>query len=330
MIQAGLIGAGRIGKVHAISVGGHPEARLKYVSDVYAPAAEELAAAYGAKVASVDRIMDDPEVDLVMICSSTQTHADLIERSAKAGKAIFCEKPIDLSVERVEAVLKVVSKTKANLMVGFNRRFDPNFMTLKEKLDAGDVGSVELVTISSRDPGAPPLDYIKGSGGLFRDMTIHDFDMARWLLGEEPSQVSAVASTLTDPEIGAAGDVDTAAVTLLCPSGRIAVITNSRRATYGYDQRIEVHGSGGMLSAANVVENTFSVATADGVTGAKPMYFFLERYAQAYQNEFALLVEALKTGKPFHPNGDDGLRSLRLAEAAVKSLTSGGTAVKVD
>lgn len=329
MIQVGLIGAGRIGKVHAISVGGHPEARLKYVSDVYAPAAEELAAAYGASVASVDQIMDDPEIDLVMICSSTQTHAELIERSAKAGKAIFCEKPIDLSVERVKAVLEVVRATKANLMVGFNRRFDPNFMALKEKLDSGEAGAVELVTISSRDPGAPPLDYIKGSGGLFRDMTIHDFDMARWLLNEEPEQVIAVASTLTDPEIGTAGDVDTAAITLRCPSGRIAVITNSRRATYGYDQRIEVHGSGGMLSAGNVVENTVSVANTDGVTGAKPMFFFLERYAQAYRNEFALLVEALKTGDALHPDGDDGLRSLKLAEAAVESLRNGGTAVTV-
>jgi myo-inositol 2-dehydrogenase / D-chiro-inositol 1-dehydrogenase len=328
MVRVGLIGAGRIGKVHAISVGGSPKAQLKYVYDVYAPAAEDLAAAYGAEVASVDRIMEDPEIDLVMICSSTETHADLIERSAKAGKAIFCEKPIDLDIKRVEGVLNVVKEAGAKLMVGFNRRFDPNFMALKKRLLAGDAGNVELVTIISRDPGAPPVDYLKGSGGLFRDMTIHDFDMARWLLDEEPTQVYASAATLTDPEINKAGDVDTAVVTLTCPSGRMAVITNSRRASYGYDQRIEVHGSKGMLAAGNVTEHTVAFSGETGVVSAKPMYFFLERYAQAYQNELATLIDALEDGTPVGPGGDDGLRSLRLADAAFQSLET-GAAVQV-
>jgi len=323
MVQVGLIGAGRIGKVHAIAIGANPKAQLKYVSDVYAPAAEELAKSYGAEVASVDRIMDDSAVDLVMICSSTETHADLIERSARAGKAIFCEKPIDLDIKRVESVLKVVEETGAKLMVGFNRRFDPNFISLKKRLDAGEAGEVELVTIASRDPAAPPVEYIKGSGGLFRDMTIHDFDMARWLLGEEPSRIYASASTLTDPEIGKAGDVDTAIVTLTCPSGRMAVITNSRRASYGYDQRIEVHGSKGMLAAGNILENTVAFSGETGTEVAKPLYFFLERYAQAYQNELTTLIEALSTGGTVAPGGADGLRSLELANAAFESLKSG-------
>jgi len=323
MYQVGLIGAGRIGKVHAMSVGANPDARIKYVSDVYQPAAEELAAAYGAETATVDEIMNDPDVDIVMICSVTDTHADLIVRSAKAGKAIFCEKPIDLDIERVREVLAVVKETRAKLMVGFNRRFDPNFQAVKAKIESGDAGKVELVTIASRDPAPPPIDYVKGSGGLFRDMMIHDFDMARWLLGEEPVRVYASASSLVDPAIGKAGDVDTAVVTLTCASGRIAVITNSRRATYGYDQRIEVHGSKGMVAAGNVLENSMGFYGNDGVTTAKPMFFFLERYAPAYAAEFASLMEALKSDATLSPSGDDGYRSLALAEAALASLKSG-------
>ena len=330
MAQVGIIGAGRIGNVHAISVDSSAKARLKSVFDIHEPAARKLASEYGASVASVDEILNDSEIDIVMICSSTKTHAELIERAATAGKVIFCEKPIDLSVGRVREVLDVVRETGAKLMVGFNRRFDPNFMTLKERLDAGDAGSVELVTIASRDPGPPPAEYIEESGGLFRDMTIHDFDMGRWLLGEEPLQVYASAATLTDPEIRKVGDVDTAVVTLTCASGRMAVITNSRRATYGYDQRIEVHGSGGMLSATNVLENTVSFSNENGTVAAKPMRFFLERYAQAYRNELASLIEAFEKDGPVEPGGDDGLRSLRLADAAFESLRTGAAVAVVD
>lgn len=296
------------------------------MSDVYRPAAEEVAAAYGAEVATVDQIMADSTIDIVMICSVTDTHADLIERSAHAGKAIFCEKPIDLDLDRAKSVVRIVQETGAKLMVGFNRRFDPSFATLKNQLENGDAGSVELITIVSRDPGAPPVDYIEGSGGLFRDMTIHDFDMARWLLGEDPIQVYAAAAALTDPDIGKAGDVDTAVVTLTCASGRMAVITNSRRATYGYDQRIEVHGSGGMLSAGNVLEHTVGRYNGDGVTTAKPLFFFLERYAQAYRNELSVFIDALKSGSEPSPGGADGVRSLVLAEAAVESLRTGSPA----
>lgn len=323
MHTIGLIGAGRIGNVHATSVAANPNARLKLVADSYKPAAEKLAAAHGVTVATVDEIMADPEIDLIMICSVTETHAEYIERGARAGKAIFCEKPIDLNIDRVRAVLAVVAETRARLMVGFNRRFDPHFSALKARLDAGRVGTVELVTIASRDPGPPPIDYVTGSGGLFRDMTIHDFDMARYLLGEEPTEVFASAASLVDPAIGTAGDVDTAIVTLTCASGRMAVITNSRRASYGYDQRIEVHGSLGMLQASNVTENTVSEHTADGVVSAKPLYFFLERYMPAYERELASFLEALETGATVSPSGEDGLRSLALADAAFESLKTG-------
>lgn len=327
MYEVGLIGAGRIGRIHAASVGGHPDARLGYVSDVYRPAEQEIAAAYGAKTATVEQILADDAVDIVMICSSTDTHADLIERSARAGKAIFCEKPIDLNIERVREVLEVVKESGARLMVGFNRRFDPNFRALKDRLENGEAGEVELVTIVSRDPGAPPAEYITVSGGLFRDMTIHDFDMARWLLGEEPTSVYATAAALTDPTIGKLGDVDTAVVSLTCASGRMAVITNSRRATYGYDQRIEVHGSTAMLTAGNLLENTVGSYSGSGVTTAKPLHFFLERYAHAYRNEFAALVEALSGGEWALPGADDGYRSLMLAEAALESLKTGSRVV---
>ncbi len=323
VLQVGLIGAGRIGKIHAASVGGHPATTLHSVFDVYEPAAKEVAEAYGATVAPVETILNNQDIDLIMICSSTDTHADLIEQSARAGKAIFCEKPIDLSMERVRGVLDVVASTGARLMLGFNRRFDPNFMALEHALRSGDVGEPEIVTITSRDPGPPPAEYIEVSGGLFRDMMIHDFDMARWLLDEEPVRVYATAAALTDPGIGALGDVDTAVVTLTCASGRMAVITNSRRATYGYDQRIEVHGSKGMLRADNVLEHTITRADNTGQTVAKPLHFFLERYAAAYRNELDALVKALQSGVAAGPDGRDGAGALALADAALQSLQTG-------
>lgn len=323
MIQVGLIGAGRIGKIHAASVGGHQATMLHSVYDVHEPAAREVAAAYGAVVAPVEAILEDPEIDVIMICSTTDTHADLIERSANAGKVIFCEKPIDLSMERVQGVLDVVKTTGARLMLGFNRRFDPNFMALEHALRSGEIGDPEIVTITSRDPGPPPAEYIQVSGGLFRDMMIHDFDMARWLLGEEPVVVYATAAALTDPAIGTLGDVDTAVVTLTCESGRMAVITNSRRATYGYDQRIEVHGSKGMLRADNILEHTVTRADTSGQTAAKPLHFFLERYAAAYRNELDTLVASFETGSAARPNGTDGARALALADAALSSLKTG-------
>ena len=234
-IRFGLLGAGRIGKVHARAISSDPQARLVAVADAVAPAATALAAEHGAEVRSLAEIEAAGDIDAVVICTPTDTHADLIERFARAGKAIFCEKPIDLDVNRVRRCLKVVEETGATLMVGFNRRFDPDFRAVRAAIDAGQIGRVEMVTITSRDPGAPPYDYIPRSGGIFRDMTIHDFDMARWLLGEEVETVMAAASVLVDPRIGELGDFDSVNVILRTASGRQAVITNSRRASYGYD-----------------------------------------------------------------------------------------------
>jgi myo-inositol 2-dehydrogenase/D-chiro-inositol 1-dehydrogenase len=323
MFKVALIGAGRIGQIHASSVVAHPGCQLTYVSDVYSPAATQLAEKYNATVVSVEEALTDNSIDIVLICTVTDTHADLIEASAKAGKAIFCEKPVDLSLERVRQCLKVVEDNKVPLMVGFNRRFDPNFAQLESALEQDDIGNLELLTISSRDPGAPGADYIKGSGGLFRDMTIHDLDMARFLLKEEPVSVYASASSLVSKEVKDAGDVDTAIVTLTCASGKIAVITNSRRASYGYDQRVEVHGSEGMLQVVNVPESTLVQSNAQGVTSQKPLHFFLERYAASYRNEFTHFVKALKEGSTPNPTGLDGERALLLADAALESLKTG-------
>jgi myo-inositol 2-dehydrogenase/D-chiro-inositol 1-dehydrogenase len=263
--------------------------------------------------------MSAPDIDAVLITTPTDLHAAMIEQAAKAGKAIFCEKPIDLDAGRVRACLAVVAKTKAPLMVGFNRRFDPNFMEVRARIDAGDIGVVEMVSIVSRDPGPPPADYIGRSGGLFRDMTIHDFDMARFLLGEEPVSVFASASNLVDPAIGKLGDVDSAAIILTTKSGKIAQISNSRRATYGYDQRIEVHGSKGLASAENLRATTVELATGEGYRREPLLNFFMTRYTQAYRNEIATFVANLEKKTPMNPSGDDGLKALLLADAAATS-----------
>ncbi|MDB5556963.1 MAG: iolG [Rhizobium sp.] len=265
-VRFALLGAGRIGKVHAKAVGSNPDAKLVAVADAFADAANAIAAQYGAEVRSINQIEAANDVDAVIVCTPTDTHADLIERFSRAGKAIFCEKPVDLDVSRVEACLKVVEETGAKLMVGFNRRFDPHFMAVRKTIDDGKIGDVEMITITSRDPSPPPIDYIKRSGGLFRDMTIHDFDMARFLLGEDVVAVSAHATVLVDPAIGEAGDYDSATVILETKSGKQVVISNSRRATYGYDQRIEVHGSKGVVSAENQRPVSIEIANDDGYT----------------------------------------------------------------
>jgi len=324
MIRIAVLGAGRIGRIHGRNAANHPDARLVAVADPHAPAAQELAAATGAAVASLDDIVERSDVDAILICTPTTTHADLIERGARAGKAVFCEKPVDLSSPRIEACLGVVDKAGTPLMIGFNRRFDPNFASLRRRLADGEVGEVELVTILSRDPGPPPVSYIATSGGLFRDMMIHDLDMARFLLlGDEPVEVHAVGSSLVDPEIGKAGDVDTAAVLLKTAKGRIVQISNSRRATYGYDQRVEVHGSKGMIRAGNIHRTTVEVANAAGITADPVQDFFLERYADAYRAELGAFLDAVKAGKPCEPTGRDGLMAQRLADAATESAQSG-------
>ena len=322
-MKFGLLGAGRIGKVHGMTIAASNYAKVVYVADADAKAAASLAAAVGAKVASVEDIIKAKDVDAILICTPTDTHADLIEAAAKAGKNILCEKPVSLSAERTLACLDVVAKTKAPLMIGFNRRHDPNFAALEQRLRAGEVGNIELCTIISRDPSPPPVSYIERSGGLFRDMMIHDFDMARFLVAEEFVTVHAFGSSLVDPEIGKAGDVDTASVHMKTASGKIAVITNSRRATYGYDQRMEVHGSKGMLRADNVHETTVHFAGAQGITGAVVQNFFLERYSAAYAREIAAFIKAVEMGAEPRASGHDGLMAQKLADAATESVKTG-------
>lgn len=327
-VRFGLLGAGRIGKVHAKAITGDANAKLVAVADTMAPAAEAIATRYGCAVRSIAAIEAAKDIDAVVICTPTNTHADLIERFARAGKAIFCEKPVDLSLARVRDCVAVVAQEKGKLMVGFNRRFDPHFRAVRAAIDEGRIGKVEMVTITSRDPGAPPNDYIKVSGGIFRDMTIHDLDMARFLLGEEIETVMAAAAVLVDPEIGKAGDYDSVSVILTTTSGRQAVISNSRRATYGYDQRIEVHGSEGMVAAENQRPVSIEVATAAGYTRPPLHDFFMTRYTEAYAAEIAAFIVAITEDAPISPDGQDGLISLALADAAVKSVQE-GRAVRV-
>lgn len=321
--QIALFGAGRIGKVHATNIHQHPGTTVKYVVDPFGGAAVELADKLGATVAETDVVFKDNAVDAIVICSATDTHADFIEQSLLAGKAVFCEKPIDLSLERVNALLKNIAQCNAPLFVAFNRRFDPATSAMHERVRAGDIGDVELVTVISKDPEPPPLAYVKVSGGLFRDMTIHDFDMARFMLGEEPTSVMATASALTSEEIASAGDIDTACVTLQCDSGRIAVITNSRRASFGYDQRIEVHGSMGSLRTENVPTSTLVLERAEGVRREAPVHFFLERYADAYRLEWQHFVDVLDGKCQPSSTAVDGQRALLIAEAAYESLSTG-------
>ncbi|PHQ98921.1 MAG: inositol 2-dehydrogenase [Marinosulfonomonas sp.] len=327
-LRFALLGAGRIGLVHAKAVTENPQAKLVAVADAFEETAKSLIATYGGEFRTIDAIAAADDIDAVLICTPTNTHADLIEKFAHAGKAIFCEKPIDLSIERVNDCLKVVQETNATLMVGFNRRFDPHFIALKDTITAGKIGKIEMINIISRDPGAPPPEYIKVSGGIFKDMTIHDFDMARFLLGEEIETVMASASVLVDPEIGALGDFDSANVILTTASGKQCAISNSRRATYGYDQRIEVHGSLGMVAAENQREVSIEVATAGGYT-RPPLYdFFMTRYIAAYAGEIAAFIANLAGDMPASPSGEDGLRALAIAQATLKSVNE-GRAVKV-
>lgn len=327
-IRFAVLGAGRIGQVHARAIGQVEGAELVAIAEPHAPAAEAARAMFGADIRSIEACAEASDIDAVVICTPTDTHADLIESFARAGKAVFCEKPVDLSVARVRACLDVVATENAQLMVGFNRRFDPDFNALKDAVDAGRIGEVEMVTITSRDPGPPPVAYIERSGGLFKDMTIHDFDIARWLLGEEPDTVIAAASNLVDPAIGAAGDIDSANLILTTASGKHCTITNSRRASYGYDQRIEVHGSEGMVQVDNPHLSRISVAGADGYARPPLMDFFMDRYKEAYAAEIAAFVAALADGTPMPTTGHDGLMALALAEAAALSVAE-GRAVRV-
>jgi len=321
-VRLAVLGTGRIGRVHADTIGGVPGATLIAVTDPVAAAAEAVAAVHGCRVSTLDDIESSDDVDAVVICTPTDTHADLIERFARAGKAIFCEKPIDLDIARVQRCLAVVNRTGATLMVGFQRRFDPDFIALKAAIDAGRIGEVETVALTSRDPAPPPLDYLSRSGGLFRDMMIHDFDMARWLLGDAIVSVQAIGSVLVDPAIAQAGDIDTGMVMLQTENGRQCTISCSRRASYGYDQRIEVHGSQGSVSAGNRHEAHVELATEAGFTRPPLLNFFMSRYARAYTAEMTAFVMALQDGTAVPTPGEDGLAALLLADAAARSITS--------
>ena len=323
MLQLGIIGAGRIGRVHLQGIRTVDGARVKamadpFLSDETAAWATEQGAAQVTK--DYRQLLADPEIDAVLICSSTDTHAPISLEALAAGKHVFCEKPIDHDPDRIRAVMQAVERTGLCYQVGFNRRFDHNFRAVRRAVAAGEIGTPQLIRITSRDPEPPGLAYIRVSGGLFMDMMIHDFDMVRYLAGCNAAELYAEAAVLVDPAIGEAGDVDTAIVTLKMENGALAVIDNSRRAVYGYDQRCEVFGSAGMAASGNDAPSTLRLSTARGVYGEKPLRFFLERYLQAYADEVRSFVSAITSRSPVEVTADDGLQSVRMALAAKRSL----------
>lgn len=322
MLRVALIGAGRIGAIHGANVASNPNTQLAGVCDAVAASAEALAKKLNVPVLTLEQIWQDASIDAVVIGSSTDTHAPLILDAAKHGKHIFCEKPVDLSLDNAQKCADAVKAANVRCMIGFQRRYDPTFAKAHDAIVSGKIGSPECVIITSRDPGAPPLDYIKRSGGIYRDMLIHDFDMCRWLLGEEPNWLMACGSVLTDPAI-AGHDADTTAVTLRTASGKLCQINTSRRAAYGYDQRFEVLGSKGMVQANNVSSANTVLANEAGFMGELPEPFFLERYAKAYVNELNHFIDALRTGEPFVTDIADAVLTQRLADAAAKSFESG-------
>jgi myo-inositol 2-dehydrogenase/D-chiro-inositol 1-dehydrogenase len=318
-MEVALFGAGRIGKIHAGNVARQPGVRLRYVVDVDAGAAKALADQHGAQAASAEEALADKGVGAVVIGSSTDTHSDLITRSAQAGKAIFCEKPVDLNVERAQACADAVERAGVACMIGFQRRFDPTFAALKDRLVKGEIGEPEMLVVTSRDPGAPPVDYLKRSGGIFRDMLIHDFDVFRWILEDDAVSVYATGSVLTDPAVGGVGDVDSTAVAIRTKKGRLAIINTSRRAAYGYDQRFEVLGSKGMLQAGNHRPTEVTSSTGTSVSVDLPEHFFLERYRAAYALEMAHFFDALARKSEVRTTIEDGVKALVLADAATTS-----------
>jgi len=319
MIEVALFGAGRIGSIHAGNIARQPGVRLKYVVDVDAGAAARLAQQHGAQTTSAESVFGDAGVRAVAIGSSTDTHADLIQRAAKAGKAIFCEKPVDLDLARARTCAAAVRSAGVTCVIGFQRRYDPTFAAVKTRIARGDIGQPEMLIVTSRDPGAPPVDYIKRSGGIFKDMLIHDFDVFRWIMDEEAATVYATGSCLTDAAIEAAGDADATAVTIRTRSGRLAQINTIRRAAYGYDQRFEVLGSKGMLQAGNHRPTEAVLWSADAVAADKPEYFFLERYRAAYAAEMAHFFDVVAGKSAARTSIDDGVEALALAEAATTS-----------
>jgi myo-inositol 2-dehydrogenase/D-chiro-inositol 1-dehydrogenase len=324
MTGMAVLGCGRIGRVHAQNLARHPHARLVAVFDVQAEAARQTAAQLNVRAArSVEELLAARDVDAVLIATPTDTHLALITAAVRAGKAVFCEKPVDLDLERARECWRELAPDKPTVMIGFNRRFDPSFRALRERLARGEIGSLELAVITSRDPSPPPPDYIKVSGGLFRDMTIHDFDMARHLAGEI-THVHAFGAGLVDPDIARLGDIDTCTVALRAKSGALVQISNSRRCAYGYDQRIEVFGALGMLQAGNRHATSVEASSAER-TGARDrvLDFFIERYREAYRAELDAFLAAVEDRVAPRPDFSDGLEALRLAAAAAESVRTG-------
>jgi myo-inositol 2-dehydrogenase/D-chiro-inositol 1-dehydrogenase len=330
-INVGLIGAGRIGRAHAENlVYRIPEANMVAIADIFVEAAEKLGAELGVPAAYHDprRILEDQTIDAILICSSTDTHAQFIEEAAQAGKQIFCEKPIALDLAKIDHALATVERASVKLQIGFNRRFDPNFARVQEAVAAGEIGEPQILKITSRDPAPPPIAYVKVSGGIFLDMTIHDFDMARFLMGREVEAVYAAGGVLIDnqPWVGAmgeAGDVDTAIVTLHFAGGALGIIDNSRQAVYGYDQRAEVFGSKGSVAADNVYPNTATISDAQCVRRDLPLNFFMDRYVESYVNEMRAFVDSIVHDTPPRVTGLDGRIPVVMGYAAKRSLAEG-------
>ncbi|MCG6187281.1 inositol 2-dehydrogenase [Maribellus maritimus] len=330
-IKVAVAGLGRIGKIHLKNLcRNFPEIEVVAVMDVE-DASKKIADEFNVPVfvKSFDELLAVEGVDAVVICSPTDTHADYVVKAANAGKQIFCEKPLDLSLDRVKEVLEIVEKSGVKLMLGFNRRFDPEFKKIKQLVEDDAIGEVQIVKITSRDPGPPPVSYIKVSGGLFLDMTIHDFDMARFISGKAVKEVFAKGAVMVDPEIGKAGDIDTAIITLTFEDDSMAVIDNCRKAVYGYDQRLEVFGSKGMAQAENNFPNNHKLYTESGISGDLPLHFFLERYDASYNQEMSEFIEALVSGSEMPVGGNDGLLSIAIGLAAKKSVAE-GRPVKVE
>ena len=327
IVRVGIIGGGRIGRVHAINLTGRVGGvHVRALAD---PCADDELESWAAErsIARVIRdyreVLDDSEIDAVLICSPTDTHASITREAAEAGKHIFCEKPLDQDPEVIRRTLKLVEKVGVVFQIGFNRRFDHNFMALRRAVEDGSVGDVHIVRITSRDPEPPPAEYVRVSGGLFMDMAIHDFDMARFLTGSEVTKVHAAGAVLVDPAIGREGDIDTAVTTLWFENGAIGVIDNSRRAAYGYDQRAEVFGSNGAAASANDPPSTVTISDARSVRGEKPLHFFLERYAESFAEEMRSFVRAVTDGAAVPVGGQDALKSVLIAAAATESLRAG-------
>lgn len=321
-LKLGVIGTGRIGKVHiATLVQNVPQAEVTAIADTDLDSANEVARKFGISTVFTNYmdVINHPDVEAVVICSPTDTHANYIVDAARAGKHIFCEKPVDLSLEVIKGAINEVNKAGVKLMVGFNRRFDPNFLKIKELVDEGKIGEPHILKITSRDPAPPPAKYSATSGGMFMDMTIHDFDMARYIAGSEVKEIYTKAAVLVDPEIGKAGDVDTAIITLTFENGAVGVIDNSRKAVYGYDQRVEIFGSKGMITTDNNFPENHRYFAGDGIHSSLPLNFFMDRYLEAYANEMKIFCDAVINNSDLPVSGDDGLMSVAIALAAKKS-----------